>query len=85
VPPDRACYTPPEFARRLRVGEDKVRRWIETGRLRAVNVASDGCRRPRYRIPVDAVLEFEAARAAVPAAPTGRWRRTAATGVIEFF
>jgi excisionase family DNA binding protein len=78
-------YTVPELARRLRVGEDKVRRWLETGRLRGVNVAADGCRRPRWRIRADAVLAFEQTRAAAPLPTGGRRRRAAPQGVIEYF
>jgi hypothetical protein len=42
--------------------------------------------RPRWRIPVEAVLAFEQARSANAPAPSGRQRRRAAVAdVIPFF
>jgi excisionase family DNA binding protein len=67
--------TPPEVARRLRVSADKVRSWIMRGELRAVNVADRVGGRPRWRISLEAVEEFERRRAALSALPKGRRRR----------
>jgi len=62
--------SPPQVAERYGVKPEKVIRWIRSGQLRAVNV-SDGMR-PRYRIPADALIEFEQRRAA-----TGRLKLVA--------
>lgn len=75
------CMTPPEVARYLRVGRDKVLGMIRTGILPAVNVAGESSTRPRYVIqPTDLEL-FIARRAAVamPRSPRRR-RRTQAIG-----
>jgi hypothetical protein len=82
VTADRLNWTPPEIAKRWRVSEDKVLALIRSGRLRAFDVASPGSSRPRWRVPLDALLAFEAGRAPVEA-PKKRRRREAS--VIEFF
>jgi excisionase family DNA binding protein len=41
-------YTPREVARLLRVGHDRIRAWIQSGAMRAVNTAPTRCGRPRY-------------------------------------
>jgi excisionase family DNA binding protein len=75
LPLSDAPLTPPEVARRLRVSADKVRSWIMRGELRAVNVADRVGGRPRWRIALEAVEEFERRRAALSARPKGRRRR----------
>ena len=74
--------TPPEVAELLRVDPDKVRRWIARGELRAFNVASSGCVRPRWRIDPDDLTAFTERRT-----PTVRGQRATrrADGVYEFF
>lgn len=59
-------FTTPELAKRWRVKQEKVRGWIMSGELLALNLASKavGLKRPRYRIPLEAVLDFEQRRAA---------------------
>jgi len=77
--PDHATpgLTVKEFARRYRVGEDKVRGWIRRGELRAVNTATALCGKPRWVIPFDALAEFENRRAGgSPPKPPRRKRRT---------
>jgi hypothetical protein len=83
APADRLSWTPPEIAARWRVSEDKILNLIRTGRLRAFDVASPGSTRPRWRVPLDALLAFEAGRTPAASAPKKRKRREA--GVIEFF
>ena len=53
---------PGQFASELQVKRDAVYAWIASGELRAVNVARGNGRRPSWRIPVDAVAEFELRR-----------------------
>jgi excisionase family DNA binding protein len=61
---DRTKLTPPELARRWGVSSDKVRAWIESGELRAINLATRPSGRPRYRIDLADVLAFEQRREA---------------------
>jgi hypothetical protein len=66
-------------ARRYRVGEDKVRGWIRTGQLAALNTATALCCKPRWVVLPDALAVFERRRSAGPApGPTRRRKRTAA-------
>jgi excisionase family DNA binding protein len=75
--PPRRSLTVPEAACHLRVGQDKIRRWITLGELRAINTASALCGRPRWVIPPDALAAFERSRAAGPApGPARRRKRT---------
>jgi hypothetical protein len=66
-----------EFARRYRVGEDKVRIWIFRGELKAVNTAAALCGRPRWVIPAEALAEFERRRSSAPPPKPRRRRRQA--------
>ncbi len=66
-----------DVARRLRVGEDKVRGWIARRELAAVNTAATLCGRPRWVISPKALAEFEKRRAGgTPPKPTMRKRRS---------
>jgi Helix-turn-helix domain len=65
--------TPPQYAEEIGVSPDKVTGWIKRGELPAVNVADRVGGRPRWRIPPDAIVEFERRRAASP--PAKRTRR----------
>jgi hypothetical protein len=64
-----------EFARRYRVGKDRVLGWIRRGELRAVNTAGVMCGKPRYIIPPEALAEFEKRRDAGPPPKPPRRRR----------
>jgi hypothetical protein len=64
-----------EFARRYRVGEDKVRKWIYSGELPAVNTAAVLCGRPRFVITPDGLAAFERRRAAATGPSGGRRRK----------
>lgn len=57
--------TVPELARRYRVGEDKIRRWIDAGELAAINVATTTSGRPRYLISEEAIADFERRRSSI--------------------
>jgi len=87
----RLPRTQPEYlvpravAKRWSVCVDKVLRFIQTGELRAFNVASRESRRPRYRISVEEVRRFEeqTRAAAPPRAAKGespRRRKSSAVG-----
>lgn len=79
--------TPPQLARRWGVAAEKVNALINSGQLRAVNLAVDPKGRPRYRIYLSEVERFEETRSSKPPIPkqTGRRRRTAAKAVKEYF
>ena len=77
-------WTPSEVAKRLRVSPDKVRSWIRTGELRAIDVSSVGSQRKRFLVDLDDLVVFEEARAVVGARSRRRTRRRV-TGVREFF
>ena len=47
-----------DIAEQLTVSEEKVRSWILTSELRAIDVRSEGSIRPRWRIPLIAFREF---------------------------
>jgi len=76
--------TPPQVASRLRVSPEKVIAWIRAGELRAIDVATRGSRRPRYRIDPADLAAFESGRAVV-AKPATSQRRRRNPEVIEFF
>ena len=72
----QAKLTPPAIAKSYGVSTDKVLRWIRTGELRAVNIATKRTGRPRWAIDPADLADFERSRAAVPqrgrAAPRAR-------------
>lgn len=74
-----AGLTVRDVARRLRVGEDKVRTWIRNGEIRAINTARSLCARPRWVVPREALERFEQRRAGVPPPTPPRRRRRPAT------
>jgi transposase len=77
-----AGLTVAEVARRFRVGEDKVRSWIKSGELAALNTASALCGRPRFVVTPDALAAFERRRSAAAPKPARR-RRPAPT--IDYY
>ena len=78
--------TPPAIAARLSVAEETVRGWIASGELTAVNVASRGCRRPRYRVdPADLEMFLAARRPNAPPPVRPPRRRQNESGIIQFY
>jgi len=78
------------LAKHWGVHVDKVLRFIHTGELPAFNAASRQSKLPRYRISLDAVREFETARAACTHGPqktasARRKKRTDAAAVHRYF
>ena len=80
--PQSDMLTPPQVARRYGVSPDTVRGWIASGKLQAVNVGRGT--RPRYRVSVDALKEFDSRRRGngTPDAPPQRRRRQKSGGLI---
>lgn len=79
VPPKRGL-TVAEVATRHRVGEERVRGWIASGALRAINTADVACGKPRYVILPEALAEFEQSRTAGPPPKVPRRRRRPVAG-----
>ena len=58
---------------------------IHSGQLRAVDVSRVGSKRPRYRIPHEALETFLLSREVRSATTPKRRRKKQAEGVIQFF
>jgi excisionase family DNA binding protein len=90
MPPD-ACPLLPrgstvrDIARRYRVGEDTVRRWIRSGELAAINTARVRCGKPRFVVTPEALEKFERARQAETTTPNLAPRRRLTTGLIDYY
>ncbi|MDZ7620836.1 MAG: helix-turn-helix domain-containing protein [Patescibacteria group bacterium] len=54
--------SPAEVAKQLGVGGDKVRTWIESGEMPALNVAATKGKRPRWRVTEEGLAAFVASR-----------------------
>lgn len=52
------CLKPSELAALLSVTDETALHLIRTGRIRAVQISPPGSKRPRFRVPADAVDEF---------------------------
>jgi hypothetical protein len=72
--------TPRELGARWKMSAERIAALIRSGALKAFNVAPGNGR--RWRIPLEAVLEFEERRRC-PASPAPR--RRADADIIEFF
>ncbi|MFL5242423.1 MAG: helix-turn-helix domain-containing protein [Gemmataceae bacterium] len=83
-PEPTACLTVRDVARRYRVSEDKIRRWIASGELKAVNTAAALCGRPRWVIPVEALADFERRRCGGPV-PKPQCRRRRRPNEIDYY
>lgn len=78
--------TPNEVAYRYGVGIRKVLGWIERGELKAVNVATDPKKQPRWSILPGFIEEFERSRAPKVQKPAPRTRRPKPDpSTIKFF
>jgi excisionase family DNA binding protein len=72
-----------EVARLLRVGEDRVRSWIRSGKLGAVNTSDSGCARPRFVVLPHHLDEFTRGRSCAPPPKVKRTKRRA--GAVDYF
>lgn len=72
--------TPPQYAKSRGIDPQTARDRIASGELRAVNFAAKGCKRARWRIPPEAIVEFERLREAVPKVEAKRTKRKQVTG-----
>ncbi len=75
--------TLPEVRKLLRCRESKIRSWIASGRLTAINL-SDG-KRPRYRIRRNDLADFLTTLAVRPESrPVRRQKRERPAGYVEY-
>jgi hypothetical protein len=82
-----SALTPGQYAGKLGVRGPQVLGWINSGQLRAIDVSSKpGTGRPTWRIPLDAICEFEARRSVTsPAKVVRRTREKQAADFVEYF
>lgn len=76
--PDLVYLSPKQVARMWGISHDKILAFIRTGELSAFNVAAESSRRPRYKITLSAVKQFEeghSGRDTAKVQPTSRRRR----------
>ena len=85
TPSPRTWLTPPEVGRRYGIKPDRVIRFIRAGLLRAIDVASPGSRRPRFRIHEADLVAFEVSREVRPRQRKSYRKRRSKGDVIEFF
>ena len=78
------CTSVPEVSSLLRVKQQTVLNWIRSGRLLGVNVASEGARRPRWRIRESNLEAFLLSRTGRAPAKPQRKRRMEADFVRYF-
>lgn len=72
-------YSVPQVAARYKVCQETVRNWIRTGQLRAINVNSLQCGRPRFVVLPEALAEFEKGKT-VPTPPPPKRRKKVPRG-----
>jgi hypothetical protein len=74
-----AGFSVADLARRWKVGPDKIHGFLRRGELIGVNLATNLCGRPQWRITPESVRAFEERRtSAPPAKPARRRKRTVA-------
>ena len=72
-----------QLAERWGISADTIQRRIASGQLAAINVG--GGRRPRWRIPAEAIARYETRHASRAEPRMTRIRRRRSPDVIEFF
>jgi len=85
---EKTKFSVPYLAKMWGVSSSKICGFIQSGELRAINLASTRDKRPRYAIDLADIQAFERSRQVVPSggiSTTQRLRRKAAAGVKEFF
>jgi hypothetical protein len=83
----RAWYSPADIARERGVRLSKVRAWIASGELVAVNVAERTGHgfRPRWRVSAEALATFDRARSSKPTVAPKRNRASRKSAEVVFF
>jgi hypothetical protein len=71
--------TPREVGRLLRVSPDRIRQWIVSGELLALNMARHRCGKPRFVVMPEHLAEFtRRRRVSPPPRPAKRRKKTMA-------
>ncbi len=82
---NKPSLTPPEVAKLLGVNPDKIRNWIRSGDLKAINIAKSLSGRPRYVVDRDELERFKAKRSVQKPLPSTVRKQKQSSDVIEFF
>jgi hypothetical protein len=77
--------SPPQVGQIVGVTPEKVIAMIRSGELRAIDVATRGSRRPRYRVRPEDLESWARGREAVPTPTARATRRRRQSGVKEFY
>jgi hypothetical protein len=77
-------WTPRELGKILRVSPDRIRNWIRSGELPALNLAPSGSAKPQFRILPHHLDEFERRRR-VPSPPQPVPRRRRQSNVVDYY
>lgn len=83
--PQRTWLTPPEVGRRYGIKPERVIAMIRAGIIHAIDVASPGSRRPRFRVHEADLIAFEVSREVKPASKVSSRKQRPKSDVIEFF
>ena len=77
--------TPPQVAKLLAVKAEKVRAWIATGELKAIDTARVRGSRPRYRIAEADLEAFKQGRAVIARPPMVRRPRKRPDDLPDYY
>ena len=84
IPVPDTGLTPSQVGRLLRVAPDRVRAWIRSGELKAINTAPTACGKPRFVVLPSHLEEFTRRRQVVTQPPPSP-RRKRQPEVIDFY
>jgi hypothetical protein len=73
-----------EAAKRYRVSPDKIRAWIKSGQLKAINTTDVACARPRFVVLPESLRDFEQRRG-VGSSPKSPPKRRRQAGQIDYY
>lgn len=77
--------TPPKYAERLGCKSETVIGLIRSGELRAFDISKKTATRPRYRISMDAIIEFENNRSGKEEVTKKQRRTKKQSSVVNYF
>jgi len=77
--------SPPQVGQIVGVTPEKIIAMIRSGELRAIDVATRGSRRPRFRVRPEDLESWARGRQAVPTPTPPAPRRSQRSGIKEFY